>query len=264
MKTKSIALTIAGSDSGCGAGIQADLKTFSSHSVFGTTAITCITAQNPSEVTAVAEIPLDIIEKQILACLNYFDVNAIKTGMLFADEIIELVVKILKPKKIKLVVDPVMVATSGAKLLKDNAILSMKEKLIPISAIFTPNLDEAEILLGEKISSLEELEPAAKKLYKMYKVPVLLKGGHLKNSELATDILFDGEFLFPFNSKFIKDVDTHGTGCTYSAAITSNLAKGFGLMESVSLAKYYIYETLLQSIDLGKTNSLNHFPMVVK
>ncbi len=264
MNTKYITLSIAGSDSGGGAGIQADLKTFSSHSVFGTTAITCVTAQNPNEVTSVLEIPLDVIEKQILACLDYFEITAIKTGMLFSNEIIELVVKILKTRKIKLVVDPVMVATSGAKLLKDDAILSVKEKLIPICNLFTPNLDEAEILLGEKIESRDKLELSAKKLFKIYGVPVLLKGGHLKNSELATDVLFDGEYIFPFNSKFVQDVDTHGTGCTYSAAITSNLAKGFALMESVSLAKYYIYETLIQSILLGKIKALNHFPLVTK
>jgi hydroxymethylpyrimidine/phosphomethylpyrimidine kinase len=256
-----VVLTIAGSDSGGGAGIQADLKTFSAHSVFGTTAITCITAQNPNSVSGILKISTDMIEKQILAIFDYFPITAAKTGMLFSNDIIELVVKILKEKKIKLVVDPVMVATSGAKLLEDDAILSIQEKLIPLASLITPNLDEAEILLGEKIVNLED---SAKKLYKIYKVPVLLKGGHLQDSNFATDILFDGEFLFPFNSKFLTGIDTHGTGCTYSAAITANLGKGFGLMESVSLAKYYIYETLMQSILINDKNFLNHFPSVLK
>ena len=255
-----IALTIAGSDSGGGAGIQADLKTFTTHHIFGTSALTCITAQNPDGVTAISEIPLDIIEKQIMAVIDFFQVNAVKTGMLYSKEIIELVSKIFENKKINLIVDPVMVATSGSKLLKDDAISSIKENLIPNCSLFTPNLDEAEILLGKKIISSDELEDAARDLYLKYKTPVLLKGGHLKDTDLATDILYDGNYSFPFNSKFIKEVNTHGTGCTYSSSIAANLAKGFQLMESVSLAKYFIYETISQPIFNGKHFALNHNP----
>lgn len=259
-----IALTIAGSDSGGGAGIQADLKTFLTHSVFGTSVITCLTAQNPAGVSGILEVPPDLVEKQISAVVDYFPVAAIKTGMLFSKEIIDTVHHLLKDKKYKLVVDPVMVASSGAKLLKDDAIDAMKKNLIPISTLFTPNLDEASILIGEKISSEKEMETGVKKLYEAFGVPVLLKGGHLKNSEFALDIFFDGKTQYPLSSKFVQEFNPHGTGCTYSAAITSNLAKGLNLIESISLAKYYIFEAISQSYTLGRTNTLNHNPITIK
>ena len=259
-----IALTIAGSDSGGGAGIQADLKTFLTHSVFGTSAITCITAQNPSGVTGILEISTELVEKQILAVTDYFPVAAIKTGMLFSNEIIEIVSTILKNKSYKLVVDPVMVATSGAKLLKDDAIDSIKKKLIPISTLFTPNLDEASILINQKISTEGQMQDGARKLFDTFGVPVLLKGGHLMNSDYAIDIFYDGKTLHPLSSKFLKEFNPHGTGCTYSAAITSNLAKGLNLIESISLAKYYIFEAISQSYTIGKTTTLNHNPITIK
>lgn len=259
-----IALTIAGSDSGGGAGIQADLKTFLTHSVFGTSAITCITAQNPSGVTGILEISTELVEKQILAVTDYFPVAAIKTGMLFSNEIIEIVSAILKNKSYKLVVDPVMVATSGAKLLKDDAIDSIKKKLIPISTLFTPNLDEASILINQKISTEGQMQDAARKLFDTFGVPVLLKGGHLMNSDYAIDMFYDGKTLYPLSSKFLKEFNPHGTGCTYSAAITSNLAKGLNLIESISLAKYYIFEAISQSYTIGKTTTLNHNPITIK
>lgn len=259
-----IALTIAGSDSGGGAGIQADLKTFLTHSVFGTSAITCITAQNPAGVSGIQEVAVELVEKQILAVIDYFPVAAVKTGMLFSNEIIETVTRLLQNKKYKLVVDPVMTATSGAKLLKDDAIESIKKKLIPISTLFTPNLDEASLLLNEKISSEDQMEYGARKLYSEFGVPVLLKGGHLKNSDYALDIFFDGKTVYPLSSKFLKQFNPHGTGCTYSSAITSNLAKGLNLIESISLAKYYIFEAISQSYSIGRTSTLNHNPITIK
>ena len=259
-----IALTIAGSDSGGGAGIQADLKTFLTHSVFGTSVLTCITAQNPSGVRGILEIPPDLVNKQISAVVEYFPVAAIKTGMLFSKEIIDIVSLALKNKNYKLVVDPVMVASSGAKLLQDDAINSLKNNLLPLASLITPNLDEASILLGEKISTENEMETGVKKIFDTFGVPILLKGGHLINSDYAVDYFYDGKAMYPLSSKFVKEFNPHGTGCTYSAAITSNLAKGLGLIESISLAKYYIFEAISQSYTLGRTNTLNNNPITIK
>ena len=259
-----IALTIAGSDSGGGAGIQADLKTFLTHSVFGTSVLTCITAQNPGGVSGIQEITTEMVEKQLTAVTGYFPVAAIKTGMLFSREIIDTVSDFLKGKEYKIVVDPVMVATSGAKLLKDDAIESMKKKLIPISSVFTPNLDEASILINEKISSEKDMEKGTRKLFDLYGIPVLLKGGHLDNPDYAIDIFFDGKTMYPLSSRYIRDFNPHGTGCTYSAAIAANLAKGMTLIEAISLAKYYIFEAISQSYTLGRTTTLNHNPITIK
>lgn len=264
MRDFPIALTIAGSDSGGGAGIQADLKTFLAHSVFGTTVITCITAQNPAGVSGIQEVSAEIMEKQISAVTGYFPVAAIKTGMLFSKEIIDVVSNMLKGKGYKIVVDPVMVATSGARLLKEDAVESIQKNLIPISSLFTPNLDEAGILIGEAITNEKEMESSVKKLYDKYGVPVLLKGGHLKDSDYAVDYFFDGKTTYPLSSRFVPDFNPHGTGCTYSAAITANLAKGMTLIESISLAKYYIFEAISQSYTLGRTTTLNHNPITIK
>ncbi|TGN19417.1 bifunctional hydroxymethylpyrimidine kinase/phosphomethylpyrimidine kinase [Leptospira idonii] len=261
MKELPITLTIAGSDSGGGAGVQADLKTFSSLATFGTTAFTCLTAQNPDGVSAIHEIPSSFIKEQLEAVLNYFTVAACKTGMLFSEEIILTVSEILKSKKeIKLVVDPVMIATSGAKLLKDEAVKALRETLIPLATVITPNLDEASFLLGEPISKYEDLESSAKKLFTIFKVPILLKGGHLTNTETASDLLFDGTSVYTYQKPYLKGKNTHGTGCTFSSAITAFLAHGLSLQEAVGHAKEYIQHALEESIQTGKTNHLNHFP----
>ncbi|TGL59171.1 bifunctional hydroxymethylpyrimidine kinase/phosphomethylpyrimidine kinase [Leptospira ognonensis] len=261
MKRFPITLSIAGSDSGGGAGIQADLKTFTSLSTFGTTVMTCLTAQNPDGVAAIHEVPVTFIKSQMDAVLNYFPVSACKTGMLFSEGIISTVSDILSQnRKIRLVVDPVMIATSGAKLLQDDAIEAMKSKLIPLADIITPNLDEASHLLNRMIAEYDELGTAAKELYAMFKVPILLKGGHLKNAKEAIDILFDGQSMFEFKKPFIKNANTHGTGCTYSSAITSYLANGLSLQEAVGRAKDYIQNCIEDSIQTGKTTHLNHFP----
>lgn len=257
MKNKPIALTIAGSDSGGGAGIQADLKTFMANGVFGTSAITCITAQNPDGVTGIMEITPEIIAKQIQAVLDFFPVSGVKTGMLFSREIIDVVVRFSKKRLFKLVVDPVMIATSGARLLKDDANLKMKEELIPLSDIFTPNLDEAGFLLEKKITVKEEMEDAAVSLYNKYRAPVLLKGGHLKGEE-ALDIFYDGKEIFRISSPFIKNVSTHGTGCTYSSAICAGLAKGMEIKDAIKSAKFYLSKTIEDSFLTGKVSSLNH------
>ena len=255
-----VALTIAGSDSGGGAGIQADLRALAANGVFGTSAITCITAQNPDGVFAIQEVPPDIVEAQMRSVLEFFPVQCIKTGMLFSEQIIRRVSVVLRDKKIKIVLDPVMVATSGARLLEENAIKTLKEDLIPLAALLTPNLDEASVFLGDKISDIKEMKDAVYSLYSGFRVPVLLKGGHLPKTDSATDILFDGKKITEFSKPFLRDLRSHGTGCTFSSAIAAGLAKGFSLEESVGRAKEYLHRTIEQSIFPGEVSSLNHFP----
>lgn len=256
-----ITLTIAGSDSGGGAGVQADLKTFSSLATFGTTVFTCLTAQNPDGVTGIYEISPDFVTSQLQAVATYFPIKAAKTGMLYSKDIIKSVsVFFYENPDIQLVLDPVMVATSGAKLLRDDAIQSLIEDLIPLAKIITPNLDEASLLLEEPINQYDQLVPMAKKLFQKYNVPVLLKGGHLPNAIEATDVLFDGKSIYEFSKPFLKEKNTHGTGCTYSAAITSFLAHGKNLAEAVGSAKEYLHQSLEDDIITGPTKHLNHFP----
>lgn len=262
MKKYPIALTIAGSDSGGGAGIQADLKAFSFHHVHGTSAITCITAQNPDGVTGILEVPVELVEKQIIAVLDFFPVSAIKTGMLFSVEIINIVVENLKTKQCKLVVDPVMVATSGAKLLKDDAISSILENLLPISSVVTPNKDEAEILLDKSIQSYDQMEEVTVEIYQKYKVPILLKGGHIQKDGNLKDVLYDGTRIYTFHSTYLPSMSTHGTGCTYSSSIAALLSRGYNLEKSVELAKKYLHQSILQSYNVGKISSLNHCPIL--
>lgn len=256
-----ITLTIAGSDSGGGAGVQADLKTFSSLATFGTTVFTCLTAQNPDGVTGIYEISHDFVTSQLQAVATYFPIKAAKTGMLYSKDIIKSVsVFFYENPDIQLVLDPVMVATSGAKLLRDDAIRSLIEDLIPLAKVITPNLDEASLLLEEPINQYDQLVPMAKKLFQKYNVPVLLKGGHLPNAIEATDVLFDGKSIYEFSKPFLKEKNTHGTGCTYSAAITSFLAHGKNLAEAVGSAKEYLHQSLEDDIITGPTKHLNHFP----
>ncbi|XDD50351.1 bifunctional hydroxymethylpyrimidine kinase/phosphomethylpyrimidine kinase [Leptospira sp. WS92.C1] len=264
-RIKPVTLTIAGSDSGGGAGIQADLKTFTALDTFGTSAITCLTSQNPSEVTGIFEVNADFLEKQIRAVLGYFPVKAIKTGMLFSTAIIEKTCSVLSEYKNKganfsLVVDPVMVATSGAKLLQDSAIKALLEKLIPISDLITPNLDEAEILSGKRIDKSSEMPDLALQIFEKYRVPVLLKGGHLKNETIALDLLFDGKEFTKLEKPYITGFYPHGTGCTYSSAITSYLAHGNSLIKAAGLAKRYLHAAIEQAYSAGKDRTLNHTP----
>lgn len=258
LKSLPIALTIAGSDSGGGAGIQADLKTFTALGCHGTTAITCITAQNPRGVTGLQAIRADMVRQQIEAVFAELPPRAVKTGMLFSSAIIHTVAEFFEQaNRPPLIVDPVMLATSGAMLLKPSAILAMKRRLLPLATLVTPNLDEAELLTGRKLKSLNDLLTAAKEIYEEHGCAALVKGGHLKLGEDAVDVLFDGKMYYIFKEKRIHGVSTHGTGCTFSAAITAHLAQGVKLSSAVERAKIFITAAISESYKAGKHPALN-------
>jgi hydroxymethylpyrimidine/phosphomethylpyrimidine kinase len=265
-----VTLTIAGSDSGGGAGIQADLKTFAALGAFGTSAITAITAQNPEGVTDIQGIAPATVAAQVRAVWDYFDIGAAKTGMLYSAEIIHAVADALEkgpgvgtpgntpPERLKLVVDPVMVATSGARLLREDAIQALCARILPLATVVTPNMPEAALLAEMEVTAPEHLEPAARALHGRFGVPVLVKGGHLKNSEEAIDCLFDGTKTEFFADRFLAGVSTHGTGCTLSAAITVYLMRGLPLGDAVGQAKVYLQSALANSLPVGKGMALNH------
>lgn len=257
-------LTIAGSDSSGGAGIQADLKTFSAHGTFGMSIITAVTAQNTQGVFAVQDITPDIIKEQIKAIFEDISVDGLKIGMVSQIETIETIADGLKyynPKNI--VLDPVMVSKSGFHLLKTEAENTLIDKLLPLATIITPNIPEAEVITKLKIQRLEDMELAAKKIYKMGTKNVLIKGGHLDGE--AIDVLFNGSEFKYFNAKRINTKNTHGTGCTLSAAIASNLAKGYGIEKSVLNAKEYITTAIEHSLSIGKgVGPTNHFYTLYK
>jgi len=254
-----IALTIAGSDSGGGAGIQADLKTFTALGCHGTTALTCITAQNPRAVIGIQSISAAMVQKQIEAVCAELPPRAVKTGMLFSPEIINVVAAFFaKGKRPPLIVDPVMVATSGAVLLKPSAIRALKERLLPLATLVTPNLDEAQLLLGRKLRSLEDLLDAAAELHATFGCAALVKGGHLKLGNDAVDVLFDGEYFTVLKARRVHGVSTHGTGCTYSAAIAAHLAQDEKLPRAVALAKEFITRAIVRSYRAAGHTVLNH------
>ncbi len=256
-----IALTIAGSDSGGGAGVQADLKTFTALGVHGTTAITCITAQNPRAVTGIQPIRADLVQKQIEAVFAELRPAAVKTGMLHSADLIRVVVEFFAhDRRPPLIVDPVMVATSGAVLLKPGAIRLLQEQLLPLAALVTPNLDEAEILVGRKLQTVADLEAAAREIHRLFGCAALVKGGHLRNLPAATDIFFDGRKMLRLVAPFVQGVSTHGTGCTYSAAITAFLARGETLPRAVAAAKRYITHAIRGSYHAGRHTVLQHGP----
>jgi hydroxymethylpyrimidine/phosphomethylpyrimidine kinase len=259
-ETIPIALTIAGSDSGGGAGIQADLKTFASLGVHGTSAVTCITAQNPKRVLGIQPCKPEIVRQQIEAVFAELKPAAVKTGMLYSEEIIRVVAEFFKRgKRLPLIVDPVMISTSGARLLKPSAIALLKNKLLPLATLVTPNLDEAEILIGRSLKSVEDLRSAAREIHGRFGCAALVKGGHLRNTKEAADIFFDGETELLLTAPFVKGVNTHGTGCTYSAAIAGYLALGDELPKAVTRAKEYISQAIAQSRVAGKHSVLNSF-----
>ena len=259
LKSLPIALTIAGSDSGAGAGVQADLKTFTALGCHGTTAITCITAQNPAGVIGSEAISPNLVRKQIEAVFAELPPRAVKTGMLFSAEIIRTVADFFTHGKCPpLIVDPVMVATSGAVLLKPSAIRALKNELLPLAALVTPNLDEAEMLTGRKLKSIDDLLGAAEEIQTTYGCAALVKGGHLKLGNDAVDVLFDGKKFTILKARRVKGVSTHGTGCTYSAAIAANLARGESLQRSVALAKRFITRAIGKSYRAGTHPVLNH------
>jgi hydroxymethylpyrimidine/phosphomethylpyrimidine kinase len=254
-----VALTIAGSDSGGGAGIQADLKTFASLGVHGTTAITCVTAQNPKSVLGIQSCKPEIVHQQIKAVFAELRPVAVKTGMLYSSEIIRVVVEFFKHRQLPLIVDPVMISTSGARLLKSSAITLLKRELLPLATLVTPNLDEAELLTGRTLKSAEDLRVAAKEIFQQFGCAALVKGGHLRNNREAVDIFYDGETELLLTAPFTKDVRTHGTGCIYSAAITAFLALGSTLPNAASSAKEYISQAIAQHQSVTKYSTLNHF-----
>jgi hydroxymethylpyrimidine/phosphomethylpyrimidine kinase len=259
-KTQPIALTIAGSDSGGGAGIQADLKTFAALGVHGTTAITCLTAQNPRGVSGIHAAPPRLVRQQIEAVFAELPPRAVKTGMLFSRAIIQVVIDWFRvPGRPPLVVDPVMVATSGARLLRPAAINRLREGLLPHARLVTPNLDEAEILVGRPLRSVEDLRTAARDIQRTYGCAALVKGGHLRGLGEAVDIFYDGREELLLTAPFVRGLSTHGTGCTYSAAITAFLALGHPLARAVGLAKEQITQAIASSIRLGRHTTLNPF-----
>lgn len=255
-----IALTIAGSDSGGGAGIQADLKTFAALGCHGTTVLTCITAQNPRGVNGIQPVRADMVRKQMEAVFAELPPRAVKTGMLFSTAIINVVADFFsEPKRPPLVVDPVMVATSGAVLLKPSAIRALQQRLLPLAALVTPNLDEARLLTGRRLNSVEDLRGAARELRDRFGCAVLMKGGHLRGLRVAVDVFQDGNTELLLEAPFIRGLSTHGTGCTYSAALTAFLARGEALSRAVALAKPFITQAIAQSRRVGRHSVLHPF-----
>ena len=252
------ALSIAGSDSGAGAGIQADLLTFAANGVFGTTAITCLTAQNPQGVSGVLPVPPAFVLEQCQQVCRHFHPRALKTGMLLEAGIVEAVAGFIAQAGIPAVVDPVMVATSGATLLAPAAVESVKKRLIPLAALVTPNLDEATILLGRKALGGPQAEAEAKELAKAYGVPFLLKGGHAAGDDLLDVLAWPDGRTLTLKARRAPGVDTHGSGCTLSAAITAQIALGKGLAESVQAAHAYLQDGIHNSIKVSGLKVIRH------
>ncbi|MEM6885478.1 MAG: bifunctional hydroxymethylpyrimidine kinase/phosphomethylpyrimidine kinase [Verrucomicrobiota bacterium] len=254
-----VALTVAGSDNSGGAGIQADLKTMTRLGVYGCSAITCVVAEHPGKVLNITPVPAARVKDQMELTVEAFPVHAMKTGMLYSRPIIEVVADWLENVKHppQLVIDPVMVATSGGLLLKPSAVKTMKERLLPLAACVTPNLDEASALLGQQIQSVSEMEAACDQAYRKWDVPFLLKGGHLKGKQ-AVDVFYDGVRMVHLKSERVARVQTHGTGCTFSAAIASGLAAGMPLLSAVRRAKRYVTRAIQDHYRLGRYTPLNH------
>lgn len=255
MKT---ALTIAGSDCSGGAGIQADLKTMLANGVYGMSAITALTAQNTTGVAAIMNVTPEFLGQQLDCIFTDIFPDAVKIGMVSDKDLIRMIAQKLRQYQPKhVVVDPVMVATSGARLIADDAVEVLQQELFPLATVLTPNIPEAEVLLGEKIASKEGMEQAAEKIGRQYGCGVLCKGGHSIND--ANDLLYQDGKVTWFAGKRINNPNTHGTGCTLSSAIAANLAKGCELAEAVRLAKEYISGALAAMLDLGKgSGPMNH------
>lgn len=251
MKHIPCALTIAGSDPSGGAGIQADLKTFQELKSYGMAVITSLTAQNTLGVQDVHHVPLSMIEAQLQSVFSDMPVHAFKTGMIANADMMEIVHKQVKNQDIPFVIDPVMVATSGDVLISDEARDYLRDYLLPLSTVITPNLPETEYLTEMKVESYEDMQEAAKILVHEFSAgAALVKGGHLTGED-ATDFLYDGEKMHEFSAKRIDTKNTHGTGCTYGAAITAYLSHGLPLHEAVKQAKVYVTKAIEHSLDLG-------------
>jgi len=259
-----VALTIAGSDSSAGAGAQADLKTFGALGVYGLTAITCVVAETPGKVQRIDAVDADLIVEQVELLLESFPVAAIKTGLLYSGEIVARLARTLRDRvsRIPLVIDPVMVATSGDLLLQREAITVYETELFPLAALITPNLDEAAALLGQAIPNLPAMRAAGAQLFARYRSPMLLKGGHLGGDE-AIDLLCTADGVVEFSAPFTRGVHTHGTGCTYSAAIAAGLASGLHLQAAIKRAKQFVSAAISQHFtwqtkDGASLHALNH------
>ncbi len=257
-----IAMTIAGSDSGGGAGIQADLKTFHQFGVYGTSVITALTAQNTLGVSAIHTPPPEFIAEQYLAVTADIAIDAMKTGMLATGAIITALADAFeKYPPVNLVVDPVMISSTGAHLLEPDAVEALIDRILPLADLLTPNLHEASALLGiDTISTIEEMREAAAKIRSLGPGAVLIKGGHLPGEEDAVDILYDGITTMEFRSPRLDQKNIHGTGCTLSAAITAGLAKGMSLLKATDTAKLFVTDAIRYAPEIGKgVGPLNHF-----
>jgi hydroxymethylpyrimidine/phosphomethylpyrimidine kinase len=252
------ALTIAGSDSGGGAGIQADIKTMQANGVFAASVVTAVTAQNTVEVRGAVEMPLDFVRSQLDAVFDDLDISAAKTGMLSSAGIIGTVAGFLSDKGYpRLVVDPVMISKSGYKLLADDAVESLRERLLPLALVATPNLHEASLLAGAEIGDVAGMRDAARKIHAMGPANVIVKGGHADFSR-GTDVLYDGVAFHELAATQVFDRSVHGTGCTFSAAITARLALGEPVLEAVENAKYYITRAIAHQLQIGSGHGPGH------
>lgn len=255
MKSRTIpaVLTIAGSDSGGGAGIQADLRTFHALQVYGCSAITAVTSQNPNEVRRVDVLPAEAVKSQLATILDTIPIRFAKTGMLANRKVIECTAEIAATRNLSLIVDPVMVSTSGTQLLQTSAISAMKTLLLPLAEWLTPNIPEAELLCGRKVDSLQDLADLAVMLHEQYHCNILLKSGHLPHTDDAPDIVCYGGKLYTLTSPkvAIAKNTAHGTGCTLSAALTANLATGKNWQEAVMESKAFVLGSLAENVALS-------------
>jgi len=259
-----VALTIAGSDSGGGAGIQADLKTFAAHGLYGTSAITAVTAQNTLGVTTFEALSADLVTAQIEAVMSDIGAQAAKTGMLANAAIVEAVAAAIEDLDVPLlVVDPVMIAKGGDRLLDDEALGAMKSELLRRALVVTPNVPEAETLSGITIRSDEDRREAARRIIALGAAHVVIKGGHLSSEDIS-DLLYDGHRFLEFRTERVAGRQTHGTGCTFAAAITCHLALGRSLTEAIPLAQQYVAGAIRNAPDIGRGHGpMNHFWMDV-
>lgn len=255
-----IVMTIAGSDSGGGAGIQADLKTFQELNVFGTTVITALTAQNTLGVDGIYPASSEFVGLQLNSVFQDFEVKAAKTGMLFSLDIIQTVAKYLEDKNLPIVVDPVMIAKGGQALLKDDAVEALIKKLLPLATILTPNVPEAEVITGMKIKTAVDIQQAAEKILRLGVHCVVMKGGHLPGPTAVDTVFFQDGTTFRMVSKKVDTKHTHGTGCTFSAAITAYLGRGLTIKESIIEAKKFIQTAIEHPLYIGHGHGpTNHF-----
>jgi hydroxymethylpyrimidine/phosphomethylpyrimidine kinase len=256
------ALTIAGSDSSAGAGIQADLKTFAAFGVYGTTAVTAVTAQNTTGITASSPLPADLVIAQIEAIAGDIEIHATKTGMLATAAIVEAVAAAIGELELPLVVvDPVIVSTSGTRLLDPDGVKMLVDELLPHAFVVTPNLPEAEVLSGRSISSIEDAREAAKRIHALGSRAVLITGGHAQTTDVV-DLLFDGGAFFELRTPRVDSAHTHGTGCTFTAAVAANLALGRPLGDAAARAQQYVAEAIRRAPRIGHGRGpLGHFPL---